>query len=688
VDLRDFTTEEVQQICKSLPSGKAPDVDGVTYEHIRYGGATCIKILTDLFNNILRCVHIPPKLKEGLLITLHKGHGKPKDQKDSYRGVTLLPVLSKTLEKCVYNRMKPYMDSVQVPPPLQNASRKGINNVMVSFMVNEGIYNYTEKGGKVFACLLDIEKCFDKLWWQGLLYKMYKLGIDNKLWFLMYEWMIGSSCRVSLNGQISESFTIGRSIKQGGVLSMLNLCIFMSDFHEFVDERSQYGIYCNGVYLGSPSFADDIMLMSPTKHGLEHMMNRAWDYSQKWRFTFSPTKSKCMVFGESKTRNSRNSRQRQFSLGDHTLEEVSHYNHLGVTLCSYDSSAQRTKDACTKGTRQLASLYAGGARSNGLYPHVCLFLWNRVCLPSMLHGCELWNNMTQREIEELERTQSRTLRSVQNLPPRTHSIVTRGLLGQMSIASQVKMKKLTFLLMLIATDSSYRVKAIFLGRLYESINNTSMKGFIPDVIQILDNVSLKAELISYMHGGRFPTKHQWKQMVTSGIQRLDYTASVNRLRHNDVRYSRQMDPDRHLQIHPLYNVIRRSSSIQTNKSLLWLTRMIALPDTSYQEAVCKLCRKCYTDIVVHIITECPELYNERNSLWDFILDELDVELSVRISCLSDESFTDIVCGLPWSRFNITMSTEAMDKLYSGISRILQEQFQHGFAKNYTWLNRH
>jgi len=445
VNMEDFSIEEVQNICDTLPTKKAPGVDGITYEHIRYGGPACYEILTSLFNGILRYVHIPLQLKEGLLITLHKGHGKAKDKKYSYRGVTLLPAINKTLEKCVHHRMKPYLDKINFPPPLQHACRKGINNVMVSYLVHESIHSYTEKGGKVFACLLDIEKCFDKLWWPGLMHKVYNIGIDNKLWFLLYEWLSGSSCRVYINGQMSESFTISRSIKQGGILSMLNLCIYMYDFHDYIDPTRQYGLYCNDNYVGSPSYADDIMLMSATKHGLDTMMQQAWDFSRKWRFTFSPNKSKCMVFGESKRINTCNMSKRNFVLDDHNLTEVSHYNHIGVTLCAYDSSKQRTSEVSEKGNHQLASLHSSGVRSNGLYPHVCAFLWNRVCLPSMLHGCEMWHNMCQYEVDQLERSQSRTLRRIHNLPPRTHSIISRGLLGQMSIACQIKLLKLMFL---------------------------------------------------------------------------------------------------------------------------------------------------------------------------------------------------------------------------------------------------
>ena len=40
---------------------------------------------------------------------------------------------------------------------------------MTSFSVQELIRHHTENKGKVFAAFMDMEKCFDKIWWNGLL---------------------------------------------------------------------------------------------------------------------------------------------------------------------------------------------------------------------------------------------------------------------------------------------------------------------------------------------------------------------------------------------------------------------------------------------------------------------------------------------------------------------------------------
>ena len=467
---------------------------------------------------------------------------------------------------------------------------------------------------------------------------------------------------------------------------MLNLCVYLHDFHNVVDPENKYGLSCGDLYIGSPCFADDVMLMSGSKHGLNNMMELAYDFSRKWRFTFSASKSKCMVFGESKRKNCDNSKKRVFPFGTDTLEEVTHCTHLGVTLCSYDSSSKRTEEACDKGRRQLATLHSSGVRSNGLYPFVCSFLWNRICLPSMLHGCELWNSMNQYELNDLEQTQSRTFRLIQNIPPRTHSVLTRGLLGQLTINCHVKLQKLMFLQRLAAASPKLLVKQMFLRRLYEFIQNPIMKGFIPDIHHILNSVDFTDTLLIYMQGGRFPSKREWRGICRISIRTHDYNINVNNLRDTDARYARQMARETHPQRHPFYDVIKRSRDIRHNVSLLWLIRTLTLPGYGYDTRTCTLCGKIYEDIMIHVIAECPKLFQERNTLWDFIVDDLNVNLSVRLSCLSDLSFVDVISGRPWSGFDDTLTQEELDSFYINIAMILHKNFHKAFIDNYSWFH--
>jgi len=96
----------------------------------------------------------------------------------------------------------------------------------------------------------------------------------------MYEWFMDSTCMVLANGLTSQLFAISRSIKQGGMISMLNFCIYLMDVHQFLDQNSDCGLTVQDLYLGSPVLADDILVMSHTKAGLDNMIDMAVNFSQ------------------------------------------------------------------------------------------------------------------------------------------------------------------------------------------------------------------------------------------------------------------------------------------------------------------------------------------------------------------------------------------------------------------------
>jgi len=102
----------------------------------------------------------------------NKGAKKSRSNKNSYRGITLLPVLNKLFERYMHDRMDNKLQKMKFPPALQFAGKKGSNSLLTSYCVQEMIHSTMEKHSKVFSAFLDLEKWFDKVWWDGLLFKL------------------------------------------------------------------------------------------------------------------------------------------------------------------------------------------------------------------------------------------------------------------------------------------------------------------------------------------------------------------------------------------------------------------------------------------------------------------------------------------------------------------------------------
>jgi hypothetical protein len=97
--LTEVNENEVLKYIFSFKNGKAPDDSKVTSEHLKYGGQKLITVLTMLVNFIFQNKHIPPILKSGIACPIYKKGGKPTDNPNSYRKITVTNPIGKLIEK-------------------------------------------------------------------------------------------------------------------------------------------------------------------------------------------------------------------------------------------------------------------------------------------------------------------------------------------------------------------------------------------------------------------------------------------------------------------------------------------------------------------------------------------------------------------------------------------------------------
>ncbi|XP_046562636.1 uncharacterized protein LOC124271539 [Haliotis rubra] len=115
-----FTELEVAECCAKLKNNKAGGADKIVYEHLKYGGRTLMFHLATLYNIILESGHIPTAWRESILVPLYKGGNKSKKDPNSYRGISLSPVLSKVFEMVLLSRLDGLNQSDTFPPPTTN----------------------------------------------------------------------------------------------------------------------------------------------------------------------------------------------------------------------------------------------------------------------------------------------------------------------------------------------------------------------------------------------------------------------------------------------------------------------------------------------------------------------------------------------------------------------------------------
>ena len=82
---------------------------------------------------------------------------------------------------------------------------------------------------EVRSVFLDISKAFDKVWHEGLLYKLKSMGISGELHKLLENYLLGRLQRVVLNGQTSSWRPVLAGAPQGSILGSLLFLVYIND---------------------------------------------------------------------------------------------------------------------------------------------------------------------------------------------------------------------------------------------------------------------------------------------------------------------------------------------------------------------------------------------------------------------------------------------------------------------------
>ena len=139
---------------------------------------------------------------------------------------------------------------------------------------------------EVHSIFLDISKTFDKVWHEGLLYKLKSFGICGNLLNLIKHYLTDRSQRVLLNGQCSNWQPILAGVPQGSILGPLFFLIYINDLPDGLKSKVKL-------------FTDDTSLFSVVKNKKESAsdltndlaMISKWAYNWKLPFNGDPKKT-------------------------------------------------------------------------------------------------------------------------------------------------------------------------------------------------------------------------------------------------------------------------------------------------------------------------------------------------------------------------------------------------------------
>lgn len=251
-----ITEEEAFNAIKSAAANKSPGKDGLTREFFLRAWsiikAEFVEILNEMKNGAIREEQL-----EGVIVLVRK---KAADNSiNSYRPITLLNTDYKILSRVLKDRISKVSSLLLSENQKCSNGRRNIFEASCLIRDEIGETRRADQNSLIIAC--DLNNAFDRVSYDFLLSTLRKMGInENFITFLTQTTRLSKS-QILINGKLTDSINIDRSVRQGDPLSMILFVLYLQPLIDYLSAIS------NGNGETVTAYADDvtIILKDPSK---------------------------------------------------------------------------------------------------------------------------------------------------------------------------------------------------------------------------------------------------------------------------------------------------------------------------------------------------------------------------------------------------------------------------------------
>lgn len=208
-----------------------------------------LRHITFIINTCIKKNHFPAAWKIANIIPTAK-NSNPVRLSD-YRPISILPFLSKVLEKIMHKQLTDFVNVSKILPFTQSGFRSRHSTATALLKVSDDLFRICDKGDTGCLLLLDYSKAFDTLNHRILLEKLQYFGFSDCSLKLMACYLAGRQQRVFIRESPSTLLPVDRGVPQGSILGPLLFSIYTADFKTYLKNLSshQYAddfqVYCS-----------------------------------------------------------------------------------------------------------------------------------------------------------------------------------------------------------------------------------------------------------------------------------------------------------------------------------------------------------------------------------------------------------------------------------------------------------
>ena len=617
-----FTMQELLDAIKKLKNGKAAGLDKLISEFLKASPEAIHKLILRLINKIYY-IHIVPKEKcRGYITPLHKEGAK--DDPDNYRGICISSALTKLICTMMNTRLNEYLEENDV-----------LNKEQIGFITNNRcpdhiltlksvVNKYVQDlKGKVYACFIDFRKAFDTVWHNGLFYKLQKIGIKGHFLETLRNIYQNTECAIKIDGKLTQFFPCKKGVRQGDPLSPALFNVFLNDLFTKLRSGNCDPVSLNNTdQINALAYADDIVLLSTSKEGLQKAIDITEQYCKTWKLKINQSKTKSMVFSRGNQKINTT-----FKVNGTNLENVKEFKYLGITVhkksCSFTPTLKHFR---TKATRALYSLKSKINFLN-LPIRVALKLYDAIIKPILLYGSEVWEpflnqNEKKWDQNDIEKTYLQFLKQILGVNRSTTTSMIRGELNRHSLQEEILRRNINYVKYIHEKTNNPFVQQALNYEMKRSSTNSTFLSSIDRHSEEVYNITNTFYPYANPYENITDFTREEQRAVTYEIFHNKWKSSIQESSKTDTY--QMFKPDMKFEPY-LYHNNRKERVMMTKLRVSDHKLMIEVgrhhrPILPRPDRKCPMCNEFVED-EVHFLTKCC-LYGTRDKYWTDIFDRV------------------------------------------------------------------
>ena len=407
--------------------------------------------MTALFNKLYSTGHYPDQWCTGVIVPIYKKGDKKNPA--NYRGITLTSTMSKMFTYLLNRRLCNWCEEQSILSEAQFAYKTGYSTIDAVFVLKL-LITHANKSSGVFCAFIDFSKAFDNVD-RNILYKiLVRYGISSKMLHIIINMYSKIQSKVKTSDGMSEVFPQCNGLMQGECLSPTLFAIYINELESIMNNIPSMGICLGDRRVPLLKYADDLVLISTTKEGLQSGLDALYIFCNSYKLSVNTTKSQVMYI-------SRRTLQHLpgITYNNERLQWTDMFKYLGVTFSRTNRLSNGLKTVCQSAKKAQIVLDLHLIKHPSLSANHVFELFDILLKPILLYGCEVYGSTNYTCIESFH---IKFMKQILNVKDSTNTSMIYAETGRYPLAIQINKCMVKYWLKVVHSDATKLINIVYM----------------------------------------------------------------------------------------------------------------------------------------------------------------------------------------------------------------------------------